>query len=283
MHWFDVSVTVLVLLFGALGVWRGLIREVIALLGFLAAFVLAAHGYAEVVPLVHPVIKDEWASQAVSVVLIFMVVMLLAALCGRLLRLMVKRVGLSLLDRLLGGVFGVMKVTLVVAGLLLVSMQISPRPTRQLEAESHLAPLFFQNADLLAMSLTPQDYDAFKRLSEQALQPLEKLLLPPPAVPVVVEKRHSQPAAPPPDPVATGTTAPPPTAPIAPAARPPSVPLDTPPDPAPAGPSPPVAQGPARPTSQKEPGPADNPSSISEADRKALERILRGHFQEQRR
>jgi membrane protein required for colicin V production len=202
MHWFDIGVIVFLLLFGAWGLWRGLIREIMSLTGFIAAFVLAAHGYPYVAQLLADTITTEWLRQALSVALIFIAVMLVATVISHVLRIFLHAIGLSLLDRLLGGVFGALKVILVVSGLLIATGSWAPTFTKQLGTEAALAPVFFHTAEVLAMVLSQKDYTAFKHLSQQILQPLQQFIPGPQALPSAVDKLFSQPSAPPPAPPA---------------------------------------------------------------------------------
>lgn len=89
-----------------LGMWRGLVREVISLAGWIAGFWLA----------------QEWAPQAgawlplqgasemlrylAGFISVFLAVLVLSVLLGWMVSKLVSAVGLGLLDRLLGGVFG---------------------------------------------------------------------------------------------------------------------------------------------------------------------------------
>jgi uncharacterized membrane protein required for colicin V production len=88
-------------------------------------------------------------------------------LCSTLLRLVIRTVGLSLLDRLLGGLFGLAKVVLVVSVLLIMASKFFPPETARLAAESVLAPLLFRSAALLAPFLEQHTDDVqqlYKRL-----------------------------------------------------------------------------------------------------------------------
>jgi len=167
MHWFDISVTIALILSGVWSFYRGLIRELLSLLGLVAAAVLAIRGYPYGATVLEPLIAVEWVRQAVSFVVIFLAVMAMAMLCSTLLRLVIRTVGLSLLDRLLGGLFGLAKVVLVVSVLLLMASKFFPPETAQLAAESVLAPLLFRSAALLAPFLEQHADDVqqlYKRL-----------------------------------------------------------------------------------------------------------------------
>jgi membrane protein required for colicin V production len=149
MHWFDIGVTIALLLSGAWSFCRGLIRELLSLLGLVVATVLAIHGYPYGANVLAPFIAVEWVRQAISFALIFLAVMAVAMVCSTLLRLVIRTVGLSLFDRLLGGLFGLAKVVLVVSVLLMMARKFFPPVMAQLAAESTLAPLLFRGAAFL--------------------------------------------------------------------------------------------------------------------------------------
>ena len=150
MHWFDLSVTIALILSGVWGLYRGLIRELLSLLGLAAAVVLAIHGYHYGANVLAPFIASAWVRQAISFALIFLAVMALAKVCSALLRLVLHTVGLSLLDRLLGGLLGLARVVLVASVLLMMASKLSSPVMAQLAAESTLAPLLCRSAALLA-------------------------------------------------------------------------------------------------------------------------------------
>jgi membrane protein required for colicin V production len=157
VHWFDMSLTIALILSGAWGCLRGLVRALLSLLGLVAATILAVRGYADIAQRLAPFIATPWVQQAVGFALIFLAVMAVAMLCSALLRFALQAAGLSLLDRLLGGFFGLAKVILVVSVLLMMANTFFPSVRAQLEADSTLAPFLFRSADLLAAFLEKQD------------------------------------------------------------------------------------------------------------------------------
>jgi membrane protein required for colicin V production len=242
MHWFDIGVMIALIVGGVWSFFRGLVREMLSLVGLAAAFVLSIRGYPYVAQLLTSMITTAWVRQAVGFAVIFVAVMFASMLCIKLLRLFVRTVGLSFPDRLLGGLFGLVKVTLLVSVLLIVSAKFFPPFTKQLAAESALAPLFFRSAVLLAGVLEKHDYDAFHRLYRQMPWPFTV----PPLLPVT----------PPAPPQKTSAPTPEKTPPRAPAAPP----------------SPPLVQ-----TFPQTPAPApplDDKETISESDARALEKLL---------
>lgn len=90
----------------ALGMWRGLIVELVAVLGWIAAFVLAQM-FGERVGLMLPMTtSSDMLRYAAGFAVVFVGTVFAAALLGWLLRLLAQAVGLRPADRLLGSVFG---------------------------------------------------------------------------------------------------------------------------------------------------------------------------------
>ena len=157
MHWFDIGMTIALILSGVWGCLRGLVRAVLSLIGLAAASVLAIRGYPDLTQRLAPLIATLWVRQAISFALIFLAVMAIAMVCSTLLRFALRAAGLSLIDRLLGGLFGLAKVILVVSVLLMMANKFFPSVRVQLEADSTLAPLLFRSAEFLAEFLEKDD------------------------------------------------------------------------------------------------------------------------------
>jgi membrane protein required for colicin V production len=159
VHWFDIGMMIALLLSGVWGYLRGLVRAILSLIGLAAASVLAVRGYPDVAELFTPLIATLWVRQAIGFALIFLAVVAVAMVCGILLRFALRAVGLSLMDRLLGGLFGLAKVILVASVLLMMGDRFFPSVRTQLEANppSVLAPLLFRNAEFLKAFLENQD------------------------------------------------------------------------------------------------------------------------------
>jgi membrane protein required for colicin V production len=157
VHWFDIGITIALILSSVWGCLRGLVRAMLSLLGLTAASVLAVRSYPDLAQLLAPLIATLWVRQAISFALIFLAVMAVAMVCSALLRFALRAVGLSLMDRLLGGLFGLAKVVLVASILLMMANKFFPSLRAQLEADSILAPFLFRNAEFLAAFLEKHD------------------------------------------------------------------------------------------------------------------------------
>lgn len=157
MHWFDIGLTIALILSGVWGCLRGLVRALLSLIGLAAASLLAVRGSPYVAERLAPLIATPWLQQAISFALIFLAVMAVAMVCSTFLRFALQAIGLSLMDRLLGGLFGLAKVVLVVSVLLMMANKFFPTMRVQLEAESTLAPHLFRSAEVLAAFLEKHD------------------------------------------------------------------------------------------------------------------------------
>ena len=159
MHWFDIGMTIALILSGVWGYLRGLVRAILSLIGLAAAAVLAVRGYPDIAELLTPLIATLWVRQVIGFTLIFLAVVAVAMVCGILLRFALRAAGLSLMDRLLVGLFGLAKVILVASVLLMMANRFFPSVRTQLEASppSVFAPLLFRNAEFLKAFLEKQD------------------------------------------------------------------------------------------------------------------------------
>lgn len=119
MSWLDYAALGVLALSTAWGVWRGLVREVISLAGWILAFLAAnlfAPPLAEALPIAQPDLRV-----IVAFVAIFIVTLTLATLAALLLSKALKAAGLAGLDRTLGGLFGVARALLIALAFALVA------------------------------------------------------------------------------------------------------------------------------------------------------------------
>jgi membrane protein required for colicin V production len=198
MHWFDVIAGIALLTGGIWSFFRGLTREVLSILGIIAAIMLSSRGYPYVADHLSPIIAHAWLRQAVGFALIFVstvvVYVLIAAMCHRL----VKAIGLSLPDRFLGGLFGIIKVGIIIAALCLGTAQFFPPVATRLATNSLLAPVFFRVAALLSTLLPASASEAFHAVYRDLYRRL----------PVWVPNAPASPSQPPPRSSATPSSRP---------------------------------------------------------------------------
>ena len=128
MTWFDYVVIAVVLVSALLGVWRGLVYEVLSLLAWIAAWIAAKLFAANVAPYMPAALGDETVRKAAAFLALFVVALIVGGIVAWLLSKLVKWVGLGWLDSLLGSLFGLLRGALVVvAGVLLAGMSSLPQ------------------------------------------------------------------------------------------------------------------------------------------------------------
>ncbi len=111
---FDVIVFSVVLLSAALGLWRGVIREVFSLAAWVAAVVIAFL-YGEAVARLLPLREAPlWLTQLSGHALVFVAVFVALSLVGHLFTKLTHAVGLGFIDRSLGMMFGIVRGGLIV-------------------------------------------------------------------------------------------------------------------------------------------------------------------------
>ena len=89
-----------------LGAWRGLVYEVLSLLGWLAAFVLARWLAADVANYLPMSGTSDVLRYAVGFLLVFVATVMLSGLLATVLKKLLATVGLRPVDRALGAIFG---------------------------------------------------------------------------------------------------------------------------------------------------------------------------------
>jgi membrane protein required for colicin V production len=140
----DWIILVIVLLSVLQGLRRGLIVSLVSLVGFVAAIILAGRYWYVVMPVVTWFCSAVWLRQFVSYFLVALFVWLIFTLLAHLLRRSVRAIGLGWLDRLFGGIFGLLRgVLVVVIGFIIVAATM---PSVLQSQNSRLAPLFLSAA-----------------------------------------------------------------------------------------------------------------------------------------
>ena len=114
MNWFDTAIITITGLSCAFGLYRGLIKEVLSLVSWIAAL-LIAKGYSESVSgVLTNLIDSNGVRYAAAFAMIFIVVMMLGTFLNFLMSKILTVTGLKFADRLLGGIFGIARGALIV-------------------------------------------------------------------------------------------------------------------------------------------------------------------------
>lgn len=120
--------------------WQGFFHTAFAIAGLVAGYLLAAWYYPRLAQWIAPHVKSPWVGDMVGFLTIFVGVLVLATVLGRAARWTMKQAGLTGLDRILGGILGLVRGGLMVAVLLVGVTALAP--TAQWFQASQLAPYF---------------------------------------------------------------------------------------------------------------------------------------------
>jgi membrane protein required for colicin V production len=155
MAWIDYAAFVVIAISIAWGAWRGLVREVVSLAGWIIAFLAAnllAGPAGEALP-------ESLGGPELRVLLafigIFVVTLALATLMALLLSKILKAAGLASLDRTLGAVFGVARGLLIVLAFGLIA-GLTRLPGEPAWKESVMGPVLARTAMQLQPWLPPK-------------------------------------------------------------------------------------------------------------------------------
>jgi membrane protein required for colicin V production len=104
-----------------LSIMRGFVREVLALVSWVVAFIVAKLYAVELVPLLPEAIPNESLKMLAAFLILFLTTLLLCSLLAIALSQIFKKVGLGWIDRGLGAVFGVLRGVLIIGTLVLLA------------------------------------------------------------------------------------------------------------------------------------------------------------------
>ena len=156
MNSFDLVIIGILAIFAALGAWRGLLRELISMLTWVLAVILAWFYAAPLARFFKGVIADAALRQLASFVLIFIMVFALGLVASWAVHkyLPAKR-AFRLANTALGGLVGVARGGIVVIVAFLVA-GLTPFPQRDWWRESAMAPVF-ERAAVYVAGYIPRD------------------------------------------------------------------------------------------------------------------------------
>jgi membrane protein required for colicin V production len=116
----------------------GFFHEAFGIAGLVFGYLLAAWNYERLAARFAPHLKSLWLGEIAAFLIIFLAVLAIAGIAGRIARHIVKEAGLSFVDRVLGGALGLLRGSLIVAVVLMSTAAFAPA---WLEG-STLAPYF---------------------------------------------------------------------------------------------------------------------------------------------
>jgi membrane protein required for colicin V production len=134
LGWVDWALAAVLAISIAVGLWRGLVFEVLSLLGWVAAYIAAQAFGSTVAPMLPVGAPGSGLNLGAAFALVFVSALIVWALASRLLRLVIHATPLQVFDRVLGGGFGLLRGAVL---LLAVATVVSLTPAARSPAWQH--------------------------------------------------------------------------------------------------------------------------------------------------
>lgn len=155
MNWADYLMVILMALSMLIGLWRGLLREVISLTTWIAAFAIAFLFAEKAAVYLIPHIDIPSLRIAAAFAGLFLITLLIGGLIGLIASYLVDYTGLTGTDRLLGAVFGLARGAAIIVALVLAA-GLTPLPNDPWWQQSLLLEHFQEGALWLRSLLPPE-------------------------------------------------------------------------------------------------------------------------------
>lgn len=114
MTWFDYAVLAVIAASLLLGLWRGVVSEILALAAWVLAFFVAREFAPTVSDLFAGWLSDKSGQYLAGFAAVFVGVLIVVGIARLVVSFLLRAVGLGLIDRLLGAIFGIARGVLVV-------------------------------------------------------------------------------------------------------------------------------------------------------------------------
>lgn len=161
MNIFDYTVLSILAISIFISILRGLLREVLSIAGWVIAFLAAGAFATDFEPMLPAEIGGESLRMIVSYVVLFISVLLVSGLVTMLLSAVIKGVGLGLMDRVTGAVFGFLRGFAIIIILVLIA-GLTAVPQASFWQQAQLSG-FFESTAMFVKRWLP--YDLSKRIS----------------------------------------------------------------------------------------------------------------------
>lgn len=114
LNWVDIAILSIIAVSFLFGLWRGLVKEVLSLLTWIAALLVARIYSETLAPSLTGILDGETTRYVAAFAILFIVTMMLGTLLNHFIGKLLTITGLKFTDRLLGGGFGIVRGVIIV-------------------------------------------------------------------------------------------------------------------------------------------------------------------------
>ena len=172
MNWLDWLIIGIFLLSIIGGFREGFVRMGIGMAALIVGFFAASWFHGSVSAAVQPWVHSRAAATIIGFFTIFLLIVIIGALIAAFIARVLKIVGLSFVDRLLGGAFGFVRATVVLAVGTMLLMAFAPKRLPAAVNQSELAPYIIGTSRIIS-AVTPYE---FKQGVERTYAELENIV-----------------------------------------------------------------------------------------------------------
>jgi membrane protein required for colicin V production len=180
MTWVDYTILGIILLSVIISLFRGLIREVMALVVWVAAFAVAFMFTDDVEGLLSTAVDVPSARLAISFGLLFLVTLIIGGLLNYVLGQLIEKTGLTGTDRFFGIFFGLARAGVLLTAIVMLA-GLTPAPQDSWWQQSKLLPVF-ESLALYASSYLPEDVHQYLKFDSlpEVIEEVTELVTPDP-------------------------------------------------------------------------------------------------------
>jgi membrane protein required for colicin V production len=161
-NWVDLLIIGIIALSVITGLFRGFVKELIAIGVWILAIWFAIHYSSLVTPYIRPYVSDTRISNVIAFVIVVLGTLILGGLANAIVGMLLKSTGLSSVDRILGMGFGFIRGVFIVSLIMLV-LKLTSLPYQSYTHQSQLWAKFNPIVNYLS-SFTPGLINKFKSL-----------------------------------------------------------------------------------------------------------------------
>jgi membrane protein required for colicin V production len=155
MNWVDITIIGIILISTVISLFRGFVREILSLAAWIVAFWAAATFVESAAALLEDYVSIPTARMVLAFIGVLIVALLACGLINHLIGRLIQKTGLSATDRMLGGLFGVLRgVALVAIAVLVAGLTTVPGAPWWQESQA-VGP--FETAALMIVDWLPPD------------------------------------------------------------------------------------------------------------------------------
>lgn len=170
MNWLDIVLGIILAASVAVGFAKGMARTVVGFAACVIGVLLGLWFHGPAGAFLIPYVSSRGIANCIGFFLVFFGTMIVGGLLGRLLALLFKWVGLSWLDRLLGGVFGLVRGALIAAVVVMALLAFTSTPPPLSVVRSRIAPYVMDAARVMAAAAPRELRDGVRQGYEKVKQ-----------------------------------------------------------------------------------------------------------------